>query len=219
MRIILLGPPGAGKGTQSKTLAARLTLPHISTGDLLRQNVANATVLGKEAKGYMEQGALVPDALVNKMLAERFTQKDVRSGFILDGYPRTLMQAEALDELLTTLKLSIDIVMYLDTSEPVIVQRLTGRRVCKNCGANFHVTNMPPKKDMVCDHCQGPLYQRTDDNEATIRNRLAVYEKEVASLIAFYKKQNKLIRIAADDEAEVVMQRMIASLKHDSLKV
>ena len=145
MRIILLGPPGAGKGTQSKKLAEKLDLPHISTGDILRKNVKEGTVLGTEAKDYMEKGLLVPDKLMAKMLKDRFEQPDIKKGFILDGYPRALTQAKTLDEILNTKKIGIDLVVYLDTSDAVIIQRLTGRLVCSVCGVNFHVKNMPPK--------------------------------------------------------------------------
>jgi len=208
MRIVLLGPPGAGKGTQARVLAERLKFPHISTGDLLRQNVSAGTDLGLEAKGYMEKGALVPDELVNKMLARRFDLPDVKSGFILDGYPRNLKQAKALDEILKNISSGIDLVFYLDTSEAVIVQRLTGRRVCKSCGSNFHVKNMPPKQSGICDNCQGVLYQRSDDNESTIRNRLEVYNKESAPLINYYNSAGKLKSLNADGEAGIVLDEM-----------
>lgn len=219
MNIILLGPPGAGKGTQAKALAQRLKSLHISTGDLLRHNVSQHTSLGEAAKSYMEKGALVPDELVTDMLKERLALTDTKNGFILDGYPRTISQAKALNEILRKLKLSIDGVMYLDTSKPVIVQRLTGRRVCKSCGVNFHIKNMPPKNDGICDFCGAHLYQRNDDKEETIEKRLQVYQQEVSSLIDFYAQQKKLLRVTADDEAEVVLDRMISLLKHDSLKV
>ena len=209
MRIVLLGPPGAGKGTQARVLAERLKFPHISTGDLLRQNVSAGTDLGLEAKGYMEKGALVPDELVNKMLARRFDLPDVKSGFILDGYPRNLKQAKALDEILKNISSGIDLVFYLDTSEAVIIQRLTGRRVCKSCGANFHVKNMPPKQSGICDNCQGVLYQRSDDNESTIRNRIEVYNKESAPLINYYNSAGKLKSLNADGEAGIVLDEMV----------
>ena len=219
MNIIVLGPPGAGKGTQCKTLANKINVPHISTGDLLRQNVTQGSALGKEAKSYMEKGALVPDTLVNQMLEQRFMQDNVKDGFILDGYPRNLSQAKSLDTMLAKAKVPISVVFYLDSSVPVIVTRLTGRRVCKSCGANFHVKNMPPKINGVCDHCKGELYQRTDDKVDTIKNRLKVYRNEVSSLIDFYTQQHKLTRVPADDEAEVVLNKIIALLKNDPLKV
>jgi len=169
MRIILLGAPGSGKGTQAKRLAERLRIPHVSTGDLLRENVKRETALGQEAKDYMEGGLLVPDELMAKMLKERFSETDMRDGFILDGYPRNENQAKTLDEILKANHMEIDMVFYLDASDPVILQRLTGRLVCRECGANFHTTNMPPKTQGLCDHCGGPLYQRTDDKEETVK--------------------------------------------------
>ncbi|MDP2043747.1 MAG: adenylate kinase [Candidatus Omnitrophota bacterium] len=209
MHLVLLGPPGAGKGTQAKRLAQRLALPHISTGDILRQNVKDATDLGGQAKGIMEKGLLVPDDLVAKMLDERFNNPDIKKGFILDGYPRTLSQARTLDEILSRKKISVDLVVYLDTSDEVIIKRLTGRLVCSKCGANFHVTNMPPKLKGVCDSCQGLLYQRSDDNEGTVRKRLEVYKNEVASLIEYYKQAKKLHSLNADLDAQLVLDQII----------
>ena len=209
MRIILLGPPGAGKGTQAKRLAQELELIHISTGDILRQNVSTHTDLGKEAQEYMNKGALVPDELVTKMLENRLLQADVQNGFILDGYPRNINQAKDLDAILKQKKMGVDLVVYLDSSVKVIIQRLTGRRVCKSCGLNFHVKNMPPKNHMVCDSCGGKLYKRADDNEETIKTRLDVYRKEVSSLIKYYEASNRFHRILSDEDAEVVLNMII----------
>jgi len=209
MKIILLGPPGAGKGTQAKRLAQELSFPHISTGDILRQNVSSGTDLSKEAKNYMDQGALVPDELVTQMVARRLNEPDIRRGFILDGYPRNLSQAESLDRILKNKNTGIDLVVYLDTSESVIIQRLSGRLVCKSCGVNFHIKNMPPKVDMVCDNCGGRLYQRTDDKEETIKTRLEVYKKEVSGLIKYYEVKGKLERLNADEEADIVLNKII----------
>ncbi|HQJ15748.1 MAG TPA: adenylate kinase [Candidatus Omnitrophota bacterium] len=209
MRIVLLGPPGAGKGTQAKAMAGELKLAHISTGDLLRQNVAQATKLGLEAKDYMNKGLLVPDSLVTMMLEDRFGQADVKNGFILDGYPRTLNQAKTLDAILARRAMKIDVVFDLDSSEAVIVQRLSGRLVCRKCGALFHRTNMPPKREGVCDQCGGQLYQRDDDKEATIKKRLAVYRSEVAALLEYYRTAGILTTISADDDAAVVLKKII----------
>lgn len=221
MKIILLGPPGAGKGTQARRLAEKLNLPHISTGDLLRINVSKMTQLGLRAKDFMNKGSLVPDVLVTQMLKERINEAGGEAGFILDGYPRTINQAEVLDSILKEKKNAVDIVIYLDTSEKVIIQRLTGRLVCSNCGFNFHKKNMPPKKDMLCDKCGSMLYQRPDDKEETIRKRLEVYEKEAEALIRYYKNQGKLHRLSADEEAEAVLNEIIqlAQRTNDSSKV
>lgn len=221
MNIVLLGPPGAGKGTQAKTMAAKLNRPHISTGDILRKNVSENTLLGRRAKDYMNKGALVPDELVTQMLTERISQPDTASGFILDGYPRNLNQARTLDETLAKGRQEIDLVVYLDTSETVIIQRLSGRLVCSKCGANFHVKNMPPKKEMTCDNCGGSLYQRDDDKEETIRKRLVVYRKESAPLIEYYESRHKLFRVNADGDAESVLRIVLDQLRkrNDSLKV
>ena len=213
MRIILLGPPGAGKGTQAKVLAENLKVAHISTGDILRQNVKEETSLGKEAKDYMERGLLVPDGLMAKMLKERFSQADVKSGFILDGYPRNLAQAKTLEEIFESQNIGIDWIIYLDSSEKVIVQRLSGRLVCSKCQANYHIKNMPPRKEGICDRCGGNLYQRSDDKVETIKRRLEVYRKESADLIDYYKKQGKLQRLDADSEASIVLDQIVALAK------
>lgn len=213
MRIVLLGSPGAGKGTQAKALAEKLGVAHISTGDILRQNVKEATLLGKEAKDYMDRGLLVPDELMSKMLQDRFTQGDVKKGFILDGYPRTIAQAKTLEEIFKFKGINIDLVVYLDSSDSVIIQRLSGRLVCSKCGANFHIENMPPKKEGLCDKCGGSLYQRSDDKVDTIKKRLEVYKKETADLIKYYQGQNKLHRLAADGEASDVLVKIVALTK------
>ncbi|OGX17388.1 MAG: adenylate kinase [Omnitrophica WOR_2 bacterium RBG_13_44_8b] len=219
MRIVLLGPPGAGKGTQSKTLAIKLGLPHISTGDILRQNVKSGTPLGRNAKDFMDKGLLVPDELVAKMLMQRLSEPDVNKGFILDGYPRNIKQAETLDEMLGEKNMDLGLVVYLDTSDPVIIQRLTGRLVCSACGANFHKKNMPPKAAGVCDICGGKLYQRTDDTEETVKKRIEVYKNEVSALMQYYKQKQKLRELSADGEAEGVLDKIVQLVNDDSPKV
>lgn len=221
MRIILLGPPGAGKGTQAKTLAKELGLPHISTGDLLRQNVSEGSRLGSEAKGFMNKGLLVPDALVTQMLLERLGKPDTGSGFILDGYPRNINQARELDNILKQKGLDIDFVAYLDTSDAVIIQRLGGRLACGTCGLNFHIKNMPPKVRGICDNCGSALIQRQDDKEETVKRRIEVYKKEVLSLIQYYEAKNKLHKICADIDSQVVLDKIkaIAKTHSDYLKV
>jgi len=221
MKIILLGPPGAGKGTQAKVLAEKIKLPHISTGDLLRQNVSLGSELGLRAQEFMNQGELVPDSLVTEMLLARITQPDTKKGFILDGYPRNLTQAQDLDEALKKENGSIGLVFYLDASEAVIIQRLSGRLVCSKCGMNFHITNMPPKTKMICDKCGSALYHRSDDNETTIKKRLAVYYKESHPLIQYYQEKNRLQTIIADKDPELVLVEMVRLINNnrDSVKV
>lgn len=221
MRVILLGPPGAGKGTQAIRLAEELNLPHISTGDILRQNVLDDTSLGKRARNFMVSGLLVPDELVTQMLNQRIDQPDTQNGFILDGYPRNINQAKTLDKMLDKKNKGIDLVIYLDATQAVIVQRLCGRLVCSICSANFHIKNMPPKIDMICDKCQGRLYQRNDDKEETIKKRLKIYLKESQPLIHYYEAQHKLYRISADDEKDVVLKKILNLIEeyNDPLKV
>jgi adenylate kinase len=213
MRIVLLGPPGAGKGTQAKVLAQELGVAHISTCDILRQNVKDATALGQEAKDFMDRGLLVPDGLMSKMLQDRFAQDDIKKGFILDGYPRNIAQAKTLEEIFKPKGIDIDIVVYLDSSDSVIIQRLSGRLVCSKCSANYHVTNMPPSKQGFCDKCGAALYQRTDDKVETIKKRLDVYKNEVADLIKYYSGQNKLHRLSADGPAQEVLKEIVALTK------
>ncbi len=221
MRIILLGPPGAGKGTQAKALAEKLNLAHISTGDILRQNVKDATDLGRQAKDFMERGLLVPDDLMAKMLAQRFGQPDIQKGFILDGYPRNYAQVTTLESIFKQKGIDADIAVYLDSSDKVIIQRLSGRLVCAGCGANFHITNMPPKQSGICDKCGAALYQRSDDREETIQKRLEVYKNEVSGLIKYYQDKKKLYSFNADAPADTVLNSIIALVKkmHDPLKV
>ncbi|MFH1691899.1 MAG: adenylate kinase [Candidatus Omnitrophota bacterium] len=211
-KIILFGPPGAGKGTQAKLLSEKFSLPHISTGDILRQEVKNNTELGQKAKEYMNSGKLVPDSLVTEMVKKRMSQDDVKDGYILDGYPRTKAQAESLDEILGK---NIDKAIYMHTTEEVVIQRLTGRRVCPKCGTNYHLKNMPPKEDMLCDTCRVELFQRPDDNEETVRNRLNVYLKEASPVLGYYKEQSKLENISGDlDSKEVfdIISKIILAL-------
>jgi len=219
MNLILLGPPGAGKGTQAKLLSEGLCVPHISTGDMLREAVKNKTKLGQEVRKFMDSGKLVPDNLVNEVIQERLKGADTKSGFILDGFPRTKAQAVRLDELLKENSAGdIDLVIYFDASLKIIIERLTGRLVCRNCQANFHIKNVPPKKDMICDFCGGALYQRADDKEETIKNRMKVYEKESSPLIEYYEKQGKIRKINADYSAHDVYDILMKLFKEENLK-
>ncbi|MBN1526958.1 MAG: adenylate kinase [Candidatus Omnitrophica bacterium] len=198
MRLVLLGPPGAGKGTQSVILAKQYKVPHISTGDILRESVKNGASLGLKAKSYMDKGELVPDDVVIGIAAERLKMADCKGGFILDGFPRTLKQAEGLDEALKGIGSGIDLVLYFETGEQVAITRLTGRRVCRKCGFNYHIKNIPPKKEGICDKCGGELFQRPDDTETTVRNRLVVYEQQTKPLIAYYEKKGVLKKVSGD---------------------
>lgn len=206
MKIVLLGPPGAGKGTQAEVLVKKLLLPHISTGDMFRAAIKSNTPLGKEAKSYMDQGALVPDQITIGIIAERIEQDDCREGFLLDGFPRTVAQAEALDVLLQKKDTAIDAVLNIGVPTEQLIARLTGRRICKACGNIYHLLYNPPKTEGVCDACGGELYQRSDDQEETVRNRLSVYEAQTAPLIAYYEAQGILHTINGDQPIPEVMR-------------
>jgi adenylate kinase len=198
VRLIFLGPPGAGKGTQARELAREWGVPQIATGEMLREAVAAGTPLGREAKRIMDTGALVPDDVMVGLIAERLRQPDAGRGFILDGFPRTIAQAEALDHLLKDLGQKLDRVLYFDVAEPELVRRLTGRRICRRCQAAFHVASAPPRREGVCDRCGGELYQRDDDSEATVRNRLQVYDRQTAPLLDYYRSRHLLTAIRGE---------------------
>ncbi len=186
MKLVLLGPPGAGKGTQAKQMIEKYSIPQISTGDILRQAVKDGTQMGKEAKAYMDKGELVPDDVIIGIVKDRIQADDCKNGYIFDGFPRTVAQAEALDGMLKNLGSQLDAVVSIEVPEDDVVKRLSGRRTCKSCGTLFHVMFNPPAKDGVCDACSGELYQRDDDNETTIRQRLSVYTNQTAPLIDYY---------------------------------
>jgi len=192
MKLILLGPPGAGKGTQAKLLAERLEIPQIATGDILRAAVKQGTPMGLKAKGFMDAGSLVPDEVVVGIVRERLQQVDCARGFILDGFPRTVAQAEALKEMLASLGKNLNAVISLEVDNEALVRRLTGRRTCQECGRGFHVDFDPPKTDGTCDACGGELYQRDDDREETIRRRLEVYTDQTQPLIDYYRRERLL---------------------------
>ena len=198
MRVAFLGPPGAGKGTQARELAREWNVPHVATGDMLREAAAVGTPLGREAKGYMDRGALVPDDVIIRMIAERLGKPDARAGFLLDGFPRTIPQAEALERLLKDLGQPLERVVYFDVTRPELLRRLTGRRVCRNCQTAFHLVSAPPKTPGVCDRCGGELYQRDDDSEATVRNRLGVYARQTAPLLDWYRARNLLASVRGE---------------------
>ncbi len=192
MRLVLLGAPGAGKGTQAKKLIDKYDIPQISTGDILRKAVADGTPLGKEAKSYMDKGELVPDSVVIGLVKERLGQDDCKKGYILDGFPRNTSQAETLDGVLGEMNSPLDVALSVDVDMDILMKRLTGRRTCKGCQQMYNIHFTPPKKDGVCDKCSGELYQRDDDKEDTIKNRLEVYDKSTAPLIDYYGRKNIL---------------------------
>ena len=208
--LIVLGPPGAGKGTQAAMLQEKLQIPHISTGDLLREHVRKGTELGKKAQSFMEKGQLVPDALILDMLFERVSQKDCVKGYILDGVPRTLAQAEALEQRFKDW--IVPVVINLELSDAKIIERLTKRIVCEKCGTPYHLIYSPPKVSGTCDKCQGKLIQRTDDTEEVITKRLKVYHEQTAPLIAYYTKQKHLHSVNCDASKEKVFSQVIAQI-------
>jgi adenylate kinase len=208
MRMVLLGPPGAGKGTQAVILQEKKGFLHLSTGDILRENVKNNTDIGKKAKAFMEKGELVPDDIVIEMMLNTIKNSRDKKDFILDGFPRTVYQAKKLDSELSKLKLPIDIVVYFKTGLKTVILRLAGRRLCSKCGANYHTVNMPPKKQGICDKCGAELYQRKDDSEETIKKRLEVYDNQTKELIDYYNAQGILKEVSGDLEAGKVYSEL-----------
>lgn len=216
MRIVLVGPPGAGKGTQAAFLAQNLSIPHISTGDLFRANISKQTELGKLAKSYMDKGELVPDEVTIAMAKDRMEQPDAVNGFLLDGFPRNVSQAEALDEMLQHEDMKLDGVLDLEVPEKEVVKRIAGRRICRNDSAHvFHVSYKAPKREGVCDVCGGELYQRDDDSEETVRKRLEVYHTQTEPIIDYYKAQGLVVTISALGKVEEVTGRAMEALKRE----
>jgi adenylate kinase len=211
-RVVLLGPPGAGKGTQAKLLQDEFGAVQISTGDILRKAVADQTPLGQQAAGYINSGALVPDSVIVNLVAERLKEPDCARGFLLDGFPRTIPQAEGLDEILKNAGQNLNCVLSVQVAQDIIVERLTGRRTCRQCGALCHVVFSPPKVEGVCDRCGGELYQREDDREQTIANRLQVYEKQTAPLVQYYRERGLLRAIDGTGEIDQIRARIIGAL-------
>lgn len=212
MRFILLGAPGAGKGTQAKLLAERYSIPHISTGDIFRANIKNGTELGKRAKEYMDKGALVPDELTVEIVKDRLEQPDCKNGFVLDGFPRTIPQAEYLDKVLDEMNVSLDYVIEIYVPDKEIVKRMSGRRVCLSCGASYHVVYNPPVEENVCNNCKGNLVQRADDKEETVLERLKTYHAQTEPLISYYKDKGKLLSVAGQEEIEDTTKELLKAL-------
>ena len=212
MKIIMLGAPGAGKGTQAKMIADKYGIPHVSTGDIFRANIKNGTELGKEAKRYMDQGLLVPDELTVKILLDRVAQEDCANGYVLDGFPRTIPQANVLDEALTKLGDAIDYAVNVDVPDENIVKRMSGRRACLKCGATYHIVTIPPKQEGICDNCGSEIVQRDDDKPETVQKRLQVYHDQTQPLIDFYNNKGILKSVDGTKDLDAVFDSIKAIL-------
>ena len=213
MKIIMLGAPGAGKGTQAKQIAAKYSIPHISTGDIFSANIKNGTELGKKAKTYMDQGLLVPDELTCDLVMDRIQQDDCKNGFVLDGFPRTIPQAEALDAALEKIDQKMDYAIDVDVPDENIINRMGRRRACLNCGATYHIVSIPPKKEGICDHCGNALVFRDDDKPETVKKRLDVYHEQTQPLIDYYAKQNILKTVDGTQPMEAVFDAIVSVLE------
>ncbi|WIV18789.1 adenylate kinase [Paenibacillus polygoni] len=213
MNILFMGPPGAGKGTQAEAIVNEFGIPHISTGDAFRLAIKQGTPIGMKAKEYMDQGLLVPDDVTIGIVEERLQQPDCKKGFLLDGFPRTISQAEALDGILNRLNTGLDHVINLKVDRDKLLARLTGRRLCKNCGATYHVVFNPPKQEGICDKCGGELYQRSDDNEESVGTRLDEYINKTAPLLTFYENKGLLRQIDGEQEIHAVSQEIVSLLR------
>lgn len=213
MYILLMGPPGAGKGTQAANLVKEFDIPHISTGDMFRAAVKEGTELGKQAKACMDSGKLVPDDVTIGIVKERLSKADCKKGFILDGFPRTVEQAQALDKILAELGLKLTCALNIAVPAEKLIRRAVGRRICKKCGATYHVEFKPSKKDGICDVCGSELFQRADDNEATMQNRLSAYEKQTKPLISYYEKEALYKEVDGSQSMDKVFQDIVAILR------
>ncbi|MBO3444814.1 adenylate kinase [Clostridium sp. CCUG 7971] len=212
MRIILLGPPGAGKGTQAAGIVEKYDIPHISTGDIFRKNIKEGTELGKKAKGYIDQGLLVPDELTVGLVTDRVTQDDCKNGFMLDGFPRNVAQAEHLDTFLKEAGIELDKVVNIEVDKNILVGRAVGRRICKSCGATYHVEFNAPKEEGICNVCQGELYQRADDTEETVSKRIQVYLDETKPLVDYYSSQGIIANINGQQSIDKVFEDIVIAL-------
>ena len=213
MRIVLVGPPGAGKGTQAQFIASHLAIPKISTGDIFRSNVSQSTPLGRQAKDYMNRGDLVPDEVTIAMVRDRLSEDDAQAGFLLDGFPRNVPQAETLKKQLMDWDTRLTVVLELVVDEDEVVRRLSGRRTCRRCERVWHIMFDPPTREGICDACGGELFQRDDDREETVRHRLDVYKKQTAPLVSYYADEGVLIGIDATGPVEEVTERALAALR------
>jgi len=209
MKIIMLGAPGAGKGTQAKMIAEKFGIPHISTGDIFRANIKNGTELGKKAKEYMDKGQLVPDELTVEILLDRVAADDCKNGYVLDGFPRTIPQADVLDKELTKLGDKVDFAINVDVPDENIVRRMSGRRACLKCGATYHIEHIPPKQEGICDKCGSELVQRDDDKPETVQNRLSVYHEQTQPLIDYYNKKNILKSVDGTKDMQEVFSDIV----------
>ena len=215
MRIILLGPPGAGKGTQAAGIVEKYNIPHISTGDIFRKNIKEGTDLGKKAKEYMDQGLLVPDELTVGLVTDRLSQDDCKNGFMLDGFPRNVAQAQQLGQYLNSVDLALDRVINIEVDKDILVGRAVGRRICKSCGATYHVEFNPSNKEGICNVCQGELYQRADDTEETVSKRIQVYLDETKPLVDYYSSQGIIANINGQQSIEKVFEDIVTALGSD----
>ena len=213
MRLVLVGPPGAGKGTQAQFIASHLSIPKISTGDIFRDNVSHGTALGRRAQAYMERGDLVPDEVTIAMVTDRLADDDTGAGFLLDGFPRNVPQAETLKKMLSAWDTRLDVVMELVVDDDEVVRRLSGRRTCRRCGRVWHATFDPPSRPDICDDCGGELFQRDDDREETIRHRLEVYQQQTSPLISFYADEGILLGIDATGPVDEITDRALNALR------
>ncbi len=212
LRTVLLGPPGAGKGTQAVKIVEKYNVPHISTGDIFRENIKNGTELGKRAQEYMNKGELVPDDLVIDLATNRLLADDCKNGFLLDGFPRTVYQAEKLDEFLKAHDLKLDTVIDIEVEKEELITRITGRRVCKTCGASFHVVNIPPKKEGICDICGGELFQRADDTVEAVETRISEYNEKTKPLVDYYTKAGNIATVDGALPLDTVFAEIVKAI-------